>query len=188
MANVVDRLLLAATLALGGAISRKVVEVDRRMLRLERRTTDAVVADAPPVPAVAPVVAPAPPGPTVASSTAPPAMPLPTGYGLQVAGPEGEGLHIPVCLPPGFELDSLVLRPDVLAVDALRGPAATPPAPPAASPPRTQPRERLPGAVQLVYGEAQPYRTQVDLRPAAPAAERPAAPRASSGSIVSRPA
>jgi len=34
-------------------------------------------------------------------------MPLPTGYGLQVRGPQGESIVLPVCLPPGFELDSI---------------------------------------------------------------------------------
>ena len=41
-------------------------------------------------------------------------MPLPTGYGLQVQGPAGERIVLPVCLPPGFELESMVLRPEFL--------------------------------------------------------------------------
>ena len=41
-------------------------------------------------------------------------MPLPTGYGLQVRGPAGERIVLPVCLPPGFDLESMVLRPEFL--------------------------------------------------------------------------
>ena len=46
-----------------------------------------------------------------------PGMPLPTGYGLQVRGPDNENIVLPVCLPPGFELDSMVLCPEFLPRD-----------------------------------------------------------------------
>ena len=44
-------------------------------------------------------------------------MPLPTGYGLQVRGPDDESIVLPVCLPPGFELASMVLCPEFLPRD-----------------------------------------------------------------------
>ena len=71
-----------------------------------------------------------------------PGMPLPTGYGLQVRGPDDESIVLPVCLPPGFELASMVLCPEFLPRDQPQQPAAQPaaaPAPPAharARPPR----------------------------------------------------
>ena len=100
-----------------------------------------------------------------------PGMPLPTGYGLQVRGPDDESIVLPVCLPPGFELASMVLCPEFLPRDqpqpAAR-PAATPAPPPAARPaasPPPQPvrtperapapaalRERLSGTLQYVFG------------------------------------
>ena len=43
-----------------------------------------------------------------------PGMPLPTGYGLQLRGPDEESIVLPVCLPPGFELASMVLCPEFL--------------------------------------------------------------------------
>jgi hypothetical protein len=96
-------------------------------------------------------------------------MPLPTGYGLQVVGPEGEELLVPVCLPAGFELDSLVLRPAFLPVEDGATPAAVAPpttvaAAPAVSRPAESvpPRERLGQAMQLVYGADAPYRAQID--------------------------
>ena len=46
-----------------------------------------------------------------------PGMPLPTGYGLQVRGPDDESIVLPVCLPPGFELASMVLCPEFLPRD-----------------------------------------------------------------------
>jgi hypothetical protein len=84
-----------------------------------------------------------------------PGMPLPTGYGLQVRGPDDESIVLPVCLPPGFELASMVLCPEFLPRDQPR-PAARPAAPPAAKP--RQPvapavaRERLSGTLQYVFG------------------------------------
>ena len=47
--------------------------------------------------------------------TLPAILPLPTGYGLQVIGPDGEQLWLPVCLPPGFQLETMILRPEFLA-------------------------------------------------------------------------
>ena len=46
-----------------------------------------------------------------------PGMPLPTGYGLQLRGPDEESIVLPVCLPPGFELASMVLCPEFLQRD-----------------------------------------------------------------------
>ena len=96
-------------------------------------------------------------------------MPLPTGYGLQVVGPEGEELLVPVCLPAGFELDSLVLRPAFLPVEDGGTPAAVAPSTTVAAAPvvsrpaeSVPPRERLGQAMQLVYGADTPYRAQID--------------------------
>ncbi len=55
-----------------------------------------------------------------------PGMPLPTGYGLQVRGPDDESIVLPVCLPPGFELASMVLSPEFLPREAPRASAAAP--------------------------------------------------------------
>ena len=59
-----------------------------------------------------------------------PGMPLPTGYGLQVRGPDDESIVLPVCLPPGFELASMVLCPEFLPRDEPQ-PARAGAAPPA---------------------------------------------------------
>jgi outer membrane murein-binding lipoprotein Lpp len=84
-----------------------------------------------------------------------PGMPLPTGYGLQVRGPEDESIVLPVCLPPGFELSSMVLCPEFLPRDQPQSavPAgASPPGPvaPAAAPAAVG--ERLSGTLQYVFG------------------------------------
>lgn len=108
-----------------------------------------------------------------------PGMPLPTGYGLQVRGPDDESIILPVCLPPGFELASMVLCPEFLpapqqaparapvpapATAARPQPALLPdpapaprpaPAPAAArtaAPPAVPVRERLSGTLQYVFG------------------------------------
>jgi hypothetical protein len=111
-----------------------------------------------------------------------PGMPLPTGYGLQVRGPDDESIILPVCLPPGFELASMVLCPEFLprepqsaarpaappAPQSAARPAAPPapqpaarpaaaPAPPPARAPQRAPapaalRERLSGTLQYVFG------------------------------------
>jgi hypothetical protein len=105
-----------------------------------------------------------------------PGMPLPTGYGLQVRGPDDESIVLPVCLPPGFELASMVLCPEFLPRDEAAAPpartaaparAAAAPQPPApaprpafapaaakaATPPPPAPlRERLSGTLQYVFG------------------------------------
>jgi hypothetical protein len=85
-----------------------------------------------------------------------PGMPLPTGYGLQVRGPDDESIVLPVCLPPGFELASMVLCPEFLPRDQPQ-PAATPAPRPAPQPiaPAAAPavaRERLSGTLQYVFG------------------------------------
>jgi hypothetical protein len=87
----IESVLLGGALALGGAINRRVGEVDRRVDELSDE-----VAEARATPAPAPSI---------------PGMPLPTGYGLQVRGPQGESIVLPICLPPGFELDSMMLSP-----------------------------------------------------------------------------
>lgn len=94
-----------------------------------------------------------------------PGMPLPTGYGLQVRGPDNENIILPVCLPPGFELDSMVLCPEFLPRDqqqpatvaAAPAPAPVTPAAAAAAPTRPTllpetPRERMSGTLQYVFG------------------------------------
>jgi hypothetical protein len=101
-----------------------------------------------------------------------PGMPLPTGYGLQVRGPDDESIVLPVCLPPGFELASMVLCPEFLPREET--PAAPPsiaePVPVAAAEPQPAPapapaparapaptmapmRERLSGTLQYVFGD-----------------------------------
>jgi hypothetical protein len=99
-----------------------------------------------------------------------PGMPLPTGYGLQVRGPDDESIILPVCLPPGFELASMVLCPEFLPREeapATRPRVAAPvpvaarpqpaPAPAAATATATAPpapmRERLSGTLQYVFGD-----------------------------------
>jgi hypothetical protein len=101
-----------------------------------------------------------------------PGMPLPTGYGLQVRGPDDESIILPVCLPPGFELASMVLCPEFLPREeapAARPSAAEPvPVPVAAARPQPAPaparevapvptmqpmRERLSGTLQYVFGD-----------------------------------
>jgi hypothetical protein len=89
-------------------------------------------------------------------------MPLPTGYGLQVRGPQGETIVLPVCLPPGFELDSMMLSPEFLP----RVEATAPGALRAAS--------QIPAAAPSLAGT--PPRRAAPTHPAAPA--RPAAPPA----------
>ena len=88
-----------------------------------------------------------------------PGMPLPTGYGLQVRGPDDESIVLPVCLPPGFELASMVLCPEFLPRDQTAPqpvPAQAPPPAPARAPePAPAPaaiRERLSGTLQYVFG------------------------------------
>jgi hypothetical protein len=96
-----------------------------------------------------------------------PGMPLPTGYGLQVRGPDNENIVLPVCLPPGFELDSMVLCPEFLPRDqpqqepVASAPAA--PAPAAAEPVVLEPvaraataPERFSGTLQYVFGTGDP--------------------------------
>jgi outer membrane murein-binding lipoprotein Lpp len=88
-----------------------------------------------------------------------PGMPLPTGYGLQIRGPEDESIVLPVCLPPGFELSSMVLCPEFLqrdepqpvpVADASTPEPVAPAALPAAAPAAV--RERLSGTLQYVFG------------------------------------
>ncbi len=102
-----------------------------------------------------------------------PGMPLPTGYGLQVRGPDDESIVLPVCLPPGFELASMVLCPEFLPRDQPQPERAAPPAPapaaaapaaeePAAPPRRPEPtpavaRERFSGTLQYVFGNDPGY-------------------------------
>jgi hypothetical protein len=94
-----------------------------------------------------------------------PGMPLPTGYGLQVRGPDNENIILPVCLPPGFELDSMVLCPEFLPRDqpqparVAAAPAPSPLAPVAAAPvpaPAAAPSERFSGTLQYVFGTGDP--------------------------------
>ena len=143
----IDSFVLGGALALGGAIQRRVGEVDRRVDELERRDGGGRATPAAPAPS-----------PSI------PGMPLPTGYGLQVRGPQGESIVLPVCLPPGFELDSMMLSPRVPA------------------PRRGERRRRLPGSLRRSPGRPRPSRKR-PTRPAgtrrtAAAPARPAAPPA----------
>lgn len=101
---------------------------------------------------------------TRAERPAIPGMPLPTGYGLQVRGPDNESIVLPVCLPPGFELDSMVLCPEFLPRDQPQpeseaAPAVAPaPEPVAVLPVSPAPalRERFSGTLQYVFGTGEP--------------------------------
>ena len=177
----IDSVLLGGALALGGAIHRRVGEVDRRVDELSDEMAEARATPPAPAPAPAPSI---------------PGMPLPTGYGLQVRGPQGESIVLPVCLPPGFELDSMMLSPEFLprveasAAAAARAPvqisgaapsfAGTPtrpaaapahpaaPARPAAPPARPARSEapptagRLDGVLQLVFGADQRFSSSLE--------------------------
>jgi hypothetical protein len=79
-----------------------------------------------------------------------PGMPLPTGYGLQVRGPDDESIVLPVCLPPGFELASMVLCPEFLPRDQPQPTSAPAPTPQPAAP--AVARERFSGTLQYVFG------------------------------------
>jgi hypothetical protein len=143
MAHAIDRLLLGGAFVFGGLIHRKVGKVDDRVGAVEDVVED------------------------LALSPQVPGMPLPTGYGLQVKGPASEDILIPVCLPPGFELGSLVLKPSFLpdeehAAGHAPAPIATMPVPlvpvaPAA--PERPAADRLGEAIQLVYSEESGFRT-----------------------------
>jgi hypothetical protein len=97
-----------------------------------------------------------------------PGMPLPTGYGLQVRGPDNENIVLPVCLPPGFELESMVLCPEFLPRDqpqqepvttALTAAAPAAPERPVVLEPeaRVVPApERFSGTLQYVFGTGDP--------------------------------
>jgi hypothetical protein len=145
MAKGIDRLLIGGALAVGGLLHHRVGQVGLRVEQVEQSVQER--AEQPPAP--------------------PAGMPLPTGYGLQVRGPVGEDILIPVCLPPGFELDSMVLRPAFLPDEQRRAApvnVAPPIAPvpvgpvPAASPER----DRLADALQLVYADTPGYTAQTE--------------------------
>jgi hypothetical protein len=135
-----DSLLLGSAVIFGGLVNRRVGAVDKRIEELSdevvdiREETAARPDDPPPIPG----------------------MPLPTGYGLQVRGPVGESILVPVCLPPGFELDSMMLCPEFLP---RRGPdEAERPVAPARivevdiEPTGDPATERMGGTVQYVFG------------------------------------
>lgn len=164
MANLIDRVLLGGAFVCSGLIHRKVSQVEHRVEHVEQVQEE---------------LAEHPQGP---GPDAPSGMPLPTGYGIQVAGPGNEDIVIPICLPPGFELASLVIVPSFLP-DGERAPAEParhmavapladddPDAPARAAGPA--PAERLDGGVRLVYGESQPYSAQLDQSPLPAPGER----------------
>jgi hypothetical protein len=141
----IDSVVLGGALALTGVMQRRVEDLERREVDRRARATEP-----PPVP-------PTPPAPPSASI---PGMPLPTGYGLQVRGPQGESIVLPVCLPPGFELDSMMLCPEFL-------PRVEATAPAASRTPMT-----IPGAAPSFA--ASPAAPAPPARPAATAAAPPA--------------
>jgi hypothetical protein len=148
MAKGIDRLLLGGAFVVGGLLHHRVGQVGTRVSSIEQSVQDQAEQ----------------------AAQAPPAgMPLPTGYGLQVRGPAGEDILIPVCLPPGFELDSMVLRPAFLPSEHRRAPvhveqpAQPAPAPaPAAQPAPPAEPDRLAAALQLVYSEPASYLAQTE--------------------------
>lgn len=144
MGNAIDRLLLGGAFVFGGLIHRKVGQVDDRVGLVEDVVED------------------------LALSPQVPGMPLPTGYGLQVKGPASEDILIPVCLPPGFELGSLVLKPSFLPDEEQAAAGSAPavgvvpmsmPVTPPSPPPAERPSDRLGEAIQLVYSEESAFRT-----------------------------
>jgi hypothetical protein len=105
-------------------------------------------------------------------------MPLPTGYGLQVRGPDDESIVLPVCLPPGFELASMVLSPEFLPREAPRAPAAAPAAAFVPAPAPAPVTERLTGTRQYVFGNDPAFSADETFGGAVAAEEpRPARPR-----------
>ncbi|MDX6564383.1 MAG: hypothetical protein QOE10_45 [Gaiellales bacterium] len=165
-----DSVLLGGALALTGEMQRRVAEIDRRVAERRVRERREELANAPtPPPAASPSI---------------PGMPLPTGYGLQVRGPMGESIVLPVCLPPGFELDSMMLCPEFLPrVEAAAPAVAAPPLAAAAAPapaPLTRPAAlpvpparparpeapptagRLDGVLQLVFGADQRFSSSLE--------------------------
>lgn len=149
----IDSVVLGGALALTGVMQRRVEDLERR--EVDRRRA----AEPTPPP-------PTPPAPSAPPSAGIPGMPLPTGYGLQVRGPQGESIVLPVCLPPGFELDSMMLSPEFL------------PRVEAAAPVATRAPATMPGAAPSFAGTT--ARPTTTAHPAAPAAApaRPAAPPA----------
>ena len=150
MTKGIDRLLLGSAFVFGGLLHRRVGLVDDRMETIARSVDERKAAS---------------------PATARDGMALPTGYGLQVRGPVGEDLLVPVCLPPGFELGSLVLRPSFLPEE--HAPAAQParrPAPvgavrplgPRAVPDPRPTAERLDAAIQLIYSDDAAFHTHID--------------------------
>jgi hypothetical protein len=172
--------LLGGALALSGAVNRKLGDI-------EHRHVDEPVPAPAPAPVEPPVAAP-PPAPKAIRTPPPaniPGMPLPTGYGLQVRGPQGESIVLPVCLPPGFELDSMMLcpeflprvepvgpqrratdgRPKPLATTARPAPIPAPAPAPTPAPTASAPRpsaSRLDGVLQLVFGADQTFSHSID--------------------------
>jgi hypothetical protein len=163
-----DSIVIGGAMLFGGMAHRRAERVSRQVGELEeaveavedhlRETearSDAPRSDRPPIPG----------------------MPLPTGYGLQVRGPDDESIILPVCLPPGFELASMVLAPEFLPREEPQAaPAPIPvPAPAPARPrivePEPEPaiaaapapparvpvRERLSGTLQYVFGSEPDY-------------------------------
>jgi hypothetical protein len=134
MGNAIERLLLGGAFVFGGVIHRKVGRVDERVDAVEDVVEEL---------ATSPVI---------------PGMPLPTGYGLQVKGPAGENLLVPVCLPPGFELSSLVLKPSFLpAEQPKQAPVAAEPVPAAPAPSPAPSMES--DAIRVVYSDDAGFHT-----------------------------
>ncbi len=164
-----ERALLGTAFVFGGLLHRRVAVVDDRLDTIARAVEERT------------------PRPRREREREPMAegMPLPTGYGLQVKGPVGEDILLPVCLPPGFELGSLVLKPAFLPEEAR--PADVPPASvlplfrPVVAPtpvPATRPTaERLDAAIQRVYSDEPLYHTQVDGGPTPLSSPPPASTR-----------
>jgi hypothetical protein len=164
-----DSVLLGGAMILSGlAQQRKNDEIDRKV---EEISDDVEAIASQPVPQAPPV----------------PGMPLPTGYGLQVRGPVGESILVPVCLPPGFELDSMMLCPDFLPAEARPTASAAPvPAPESTSPADDAPAdpaerretadaavERIAGTLQYVFGGDTEYHTRLEHSDDVAAGDRP---------------
>jgi hypothetical protein len=154
MAKLIDRVLLGGAFVCSGLIHRKVGHVEHRVEHVERVQEDVVARAA------------------VREETN--GMPLPTGYGIQVTGPGGEDIVIPVCLPPGFELASLVIAPSFLPDGETAPTVPARAAAPAPTPVEagSAPAERLDGGMRLVYGESQPYSAHLEQDTAPPPGDR----------------
>lgn len=157
-----ESLFVGSAMVVSGLAHRRAGDTDRRVDRLASAIEEANEA-------TRAQSAPAQATPAI------PGMPLPTGYGLQVRGPAGESILLPVCLPPGFELDSMMLCPEFFAPRARGGQKDAPAS--AAEAPAPQPAiadrsgARIAGTMQYVFGPEQGFSSTVERAALEPLAQ-----------------